>query len=222
MLRLIYCHYLCVDTRVFCRTNRESDAAVTQKTSAVTQRAATSYTETKTRRLPLKPLICDLPYPTLDNLTTDVKSGQILSFAYATQKGELAATLQYLYHEVFMKNFSAHNAETLFSIALAEMKHLHILAEAMERLGVVPRYVQYPNTKIYFDATCVSQSMTPQKMIMDDIQGELNAIAEYNKMLFVLKNEEVEAIISRIILDEQLHLETLKQMLENVKGTPAC
>lgn len=166
----------------------------------------------------MKPLICDLPYPTLDTLTTDVKSGQILSFAYATQKGELTAVLQYLYHEVFMKNFSAHNADTLMSIAIAEMKHMHILAEAMERLGVVPRYVQYPNTKIYFDASCVSQSMTPQKMIMDDIQGELNAIAEYNKMLFVLKNEDVEAIISRIILDEQLHLETLKQMLENVNG----
>ena len=163
----------------------------------------------------MKPLICDLPYPTLDNLTPDVKSGQILSFAYATQKGELTATLQYLYHEVFMQQFNEHDADTLFAIALAEMKHIHILAEAMRRLGVAPRYVQYPNTKAYYDTACVSQAITPQKMIMDDIQGELNAIAEYNKMLFVLKNEDVEAIISRIILDEQLHLDTLKQMLQN-------
>ena len=166
----------------------------------------------------MKPLICDLPYPSLNNLTTDVKSGQILSFAYATQRGELTATLQYLYHEVFMQNFNEHYAETLFAIALAEMKHLHILAEAMEKLGVAPRYVQYPNTKIYFDTACVSQSVTPQKMIMDDIQGELNAIAEYNKMLFVLKNEDVEAIVSRIILDEQLHLEALKQMLDGLNN----
>ncbi|MCM1290059.1 MAG: hypothetical protein NC132_06370 [Corallococcus sp.] len=167
----------------------------------------------------MKPLVCDLPYPSLDTLTTDVKSGQILSFAYATQKGELTAILQYLYHKTFMQNFSPKNAETLTSIAIAEMKHLDILADAMQRLGVVPRYVQYPNTKIYFDASCVSQSMTPQKMIMDDIQGELNAIAEYNKMLFVLKNEDVEAIIARIVMDEQLHLDTLKQMLENINGT---
>ena len=164
----------------------------------------------------MKPLICDLPYPTLNNLTTDVKSGQIISFAYATQKGELTAILQYLYHQVFMQNFSEKHADTLFMIALAEMKHLHILAQAMEKLGIAPRYVQYPNSKIYYDTACVSQSVTPQKMIMDDIQVELNAIAEYNKMLFVLKNEEVQAIISRIILDEQLHLETLKQMLESL------
>ena len=166
----------------------------------------------------MKPLICDLPYPTLDNLTEDVKSGQILSFAYATQKGELTATLQYLYHEVFMETFSQQDADTLMAIALAEMKHLHILAEAMRRLGVAPRYVQYPNTRIFYDTSCVSQSVTPQKMIMDDIQGELNAIAEYNKMLFVLKNEDVEAIVSRIILDEQLHLDALKQMLTRLSG----
>ncbi len=52
---------------------------------------------------------------------------------------------------------------------------------------------------------------------MDDIQGEMNAIADYQKMLFVLKNEQVEAIIQRIILDEQLHLETLKKMLEQTQ-----
>ena len=50
-------------------------------------------------------------------------------------------------------------------------------------------------------------------MIMDDIQGELTAISDYQKMLFILKNEQVEAIIQRIILDEQLHVEKLKEML---------
>ena len=38
-------------------------------------------------------------------------------------------------------------------------------------------------------------------MIMDDIQGELDAIAEYKKILYVLKNEDVSAIIQRIVLD---------------------
>ena len=42
----------------------------------------------------------------------------------------------------------------------------------------------------------------------------MDAITEYKKMLFVLKNEQVAAIIQRIVMDEELHLETLKQMLE--------
>lgn len=105
------------------------------------------------------------------------------------------------------------------SIALAEMKHLHILGDAMEKLGVKPLYVQYPNSKTYYDTSIVSKATTPQKMLMDDIQGEMNAIAEYDKMLFVLKNEDVAAIIQRINLDEHLHLASLKEMFTRYNTT---
>lgn len=162
----------------------------------------------------MKPLICDLPYPSVDNLTQDVRSGNIISFAYATLRGEITATLQYTYHHFYMAVKSAEDAKLLMSIAVAEMKHIDILGESMLKLGVSPKYTQYPNTQSYYNTSTVSQSTTPQKMLMDDIQGEMNAIADYQKMLFVLKNEQVEAIIQRIILDEQLHLETLKKMLE--------
>lgn len=167
----------------------------------------------------MKPLICDLPYPSTDDLQTDVKSGQIISFAYASLKSELTAILQYLYHGLHLNAVSVDDADILRQIALAEMKHLDILGEAMLKLGVNPRYVQVPRSNLYFDTSAVSQSTTPQKMIMDDIQGELDAIAEYKKMLYVLKNEDVSAIIQRIVLDEQLHLEVLKQMLDRLGCT---
>ncbi|MCH5159427.1 MAG: hypothetical protein J1F66_01085 [Clostridiales bacterium] len=162
----------------------------------------------------LKPLICDLPYPSTDTLTKDVRSGQIISFAYATLHGELTATLQYVYHHFYFGEMDENDAEILMAIAKAEMMHIDILGKAMLKLGVSPKYVQMPNTSNFYNTCSVSQSTTPQKMLMDDIQGELNAIADYQKMLFILKNELVEAIIQRIILDEQLHLEKLKEMLK--------
>jgi len=161
----------------------------------------------------MKPLVCDLPYPSIDILTKDIRSGNIISFAYATLRGEITATLQYTYHHFFLTDKNADDAETLMSIAIAEMKHIDILGESMIKLGVKPRYVQYPNSDEFYNTSIISQATTPQKMLMDDIQGEMNAIADYQKMLFILKNEQVEAIIQRIILDEQLHLETLKNML---------
>ncbi|MDE7454810.1 MAG: manganese catalase family protein [Clostridia bacterium] len=162
----------------------------------------------------MQPLIMDLPYPSIDILTKDVRSGQIISFAYATLRGEISATLQYVYHHFFMEQTNKDNAETLMRIAVAEMKHIDILGTAMLKLGVDPKYVQCPNTQNYYNTSVVSQSKTPQKMILDDIQGEMNAITDYQKMLFVLKNEQVAAIIERIIMDEQLHVETLKKMLQ--------
>ena len=162
----------------------------------------------------MKPLQVDLPYPSTNTLTKDVRSGYIISCAYATLRGELTAILQYVYHHHFFDGIDPNDADTLMSIAVCEMLHLNILGAAMLKLGVNPRYVQQPNTDNYFNTTTVSQATMPQKMLMDDIQGEMTAISDYQKMLFVLKNEQVAAIIQRIILDEQLHLETLKGMLE--------
>ncbi len=162
----------------------------------------------------MKPLVLDLPYPSADELTTDVRSGNILSFAYATLKGELAAVLQYVYHHFYFDNIEKEIADALMSVAFAEMKHIDILGKAMLKLGVSPRYVQCPNTNAFFNTSQVSKATSPAKMLMDDVQSELNAIADYQKMLFVLKNEQVAAIIQRILLDEQLHLETFKNLLE--------
>ncbi len=162
----------------------------------------------------MKPLAVDLPYPSTDALTVDVRSGNIISFAYATLKGELSAVMQYIYQRMYMRAVDEADADTMLSVALAEMHHLDILGSAMIRLGVPPRFVLYPNTYAYFNASQVSKATSPVKMLMDDVQSEMNAITEYEKMLFALKNERVEAIIQRIVLDEQLHLETFKNMLQ--------
>ncbi len=162
----------------------------------------------------MKPLVLDLPYPSVSELTPDVRSGNIISFGYATLKGEITAVLQYVYHHFYFGLTDPDDAETLMSIAIAEMTHVDILGSAMLKLGTPPRYVQFPRTCVYFNTSQVSTATSPTKMLMDDIQGEMNAITDYQKMLFELKNEKAAAIIQRIILDEQLHLETLKKLLK--------
>ena len=162
----------------------------------------------------MKPLVLDLPYPSTSDLARDVRSGNIISFAYATLKGEIAAVLQYIFHKFHFELMECDDADVLMSIALAEMSHVDILGKTMLKLGVSPRFVQCPNTYAYFNTSQVSKATSPVKMLMDDVQSEMTAIADYQKMLFVLKNEQVAAIVQRIILDEQLHLETFKKLLE--------
>ena len=161
----------------------------------------------------MKPLICDLPYPVVEK-STDVRSGQILSFAYATLDGEIATVLQYSFQTYILDQCQQQTAEKLQSIALAEMHHVHLIGKAMYNLGVVPLYTRYPNSRNYFDTSCVSQSLSLQKILMDDLKGELQAICEYKKMLNILQNEQAEALVERIILDEQLHVETLKELMQ--------
>ncbi len=166
-----------------------------------------------------KPLTVNLPYPTTEGICPDAFSLRIISPAYASPVSELNAVLQYIYHSFFFaKNGYNDYADTLMSIAVAEMKHLDILGETILALGAPPIYARYPaNGFDFYSSKYVSYSRTLKNMLEDDINGERQAICGYRKMLKTLKNECIIKIVSRIIEDELLHLETLENMLTEFK-----
>ena len=98
------------------------------------------------------------------------------------------------------------------SIALAEMHHLEILGLLIMRLGLDPVFCT-ANTFCaeYYSAKNIRYSKTPKKMLLDDITAESIAITEYEKLIKDIENEEVGAVLTRIILDEQLHMQALKE-----------
>lgn len=162
-----------------------------------------------------RPITVELPYPKTDNITRDLEAARIIAPAYASAHSELTAILQYIYHHF---NFDALGedkiASTLIGISVAEMRHLDILGSLLLKLGADPVFTRMPPYKCdFFSACAVSYSKTPKKMLMDDISGELLAINDYNEMLKRLCNEDVAAVISRIILDEELHVKVLKDLL---------
>ncbi len=161
-----------------------------------------------------KPIKVELPYPSLVGIREDCKSAQIISSAYAGVHSELTATLQYVYHFFnFEREFDKKTADTLMGIAITEMEHLEILGSMLVKLGVDPVFTHFPPFKTeYYSTRAVSYNKTPVKMLVDDISGEMVAISEYRNMLSRLDNERVGEVISRIILDEELHLEVLKDI----------
>ena len=166
-----------------------------------------------------KPLTLNEPFPTTDGICPDAYSLAVISPAYASSTGELNAILQYLYHYFnFEQQGLKEYAETLESIAVAEMLHLKLLGETITALGSQPIYCQYPPTAYNFYSTkFVSYSRNLVNMIEDDIMDEKHAICQYSKMLARLKNEQVKKIVSRILEDEKLHLATLKEILNKLK-----
>lgn len=159
----------------------------------------------------------DLPYPSLDSIEPDAISAKIISPAYSGQESELTAVMQYVYHHFYFEEGWEEIANGLMKIAIAEMEHFEILGKLLLKLGVDPVYTWCPPLKWnFYNTGSVSYTKTPQKMLMDDITGELLAIKEYEKMISCLQNEEVSAVIARIILDEQLHVKILKGYLEKI------
>ncbi len=163
----------------------------------------------------MKPIKVDLPYISFDSLEEDIKSGIIISPAYAGLKSELSAVVQYVYHSFYFESLGdKETAECLTSIAVSEMEHFEILGKLILKLGIDPVCSVNPPCKCnFYNTSQIAYSKTPQKMLLDDITGEITAIAEYEKMLEKLENERVSAIISRIKLDEEFHVKVLRERL---------
>ena len=162
----------------------------------------------------MKPLTVELPYPKMENITPNYAYAQLIAEAYATKHSELTAILQYQFHALYFNKLEMLDfADVLIGISLAEMEHLQILAELLNKLGLDSAYgISTPCGFQFFNASGVAYSKTPNKMLLDDISGEMMAINGYEEMLEKIEDENVSAIISRILLDENLHIHALKEL----------
>lgn len=160
-------------------------------------------------------LNADVPYPSLDGIGEDACSLRIISPAYAGRAGELTAILQYVYqHILFERMGDGEAAETLLAVSVAEMRHFEILGTLICKLGAPPVFTNCPPYPVgYYSASAVDYSSTPQKMLLADIAAERGAIAAYNCMISKLTDERVAAVLQRIVMDEELHLEAFKKLL---------
>lgn len=164
-------------------------------------------------------LSVDSPYPSTEDLGKDRESVRIISPAYADSGSELTAVMQYVFQSVVFSGLQMKQyARILTEIAVAEMHHLDILGDMIYGMGTLPVFTSCPPLRFdFYNTSAVSYASEPVKMIRDDIRGEQEAIRLYQSMVRRLRNEKVSAVISRIILDEQLHLSTLQGILAELE-----
>jgi bacterioferritin len=95
------------------------------------------------------------------------------------------------------------------------MIHLNILGEILIKLGVSPAYYN-TRTADFYSASSVSYTRTPKRMILDDIAGEIKAVKSYSDVILAVGDSELSAILTRIKIDEELHIVALKNALEKL------
>lgn len=159
-------------------------------------------------------------YPSLDGITEDYKTLRVISPAYAGGKGELTAVLQYVYQSILLERFGKKEmSKKILGIAVNEMHHLELLGSAITLLGAPPAFtgcLPYPIG--YYSASNVNYSKTPCEMIEADIAAETNAIEDYRRILTRISSEPLNALIERIIEDEELHLSAFESMKKELKN----
>ncbi len=166
----------------------------------------------------MKPAMADLPYPPIEVRGRNQGYADLLSVDYCGAVSELSAITQYINNENRLSCEKCSMARTLLGIAMAEMMHLQKLGELIVLLGGdidfsaknkngrqkmwTPEYLVLPQNV--------------KKMLSADIEAEKAAISQYKMHIGMIKDDCVDAVLERIIIDEEYHIMILHALMREV------
>lgn len=162
----------------------------------------------------VKPIMMDLPYPPIQVKEKNQNYANLLSIDYCGSVSELSAITQYINYENRLSCEKCASAKIILGIAMAEMIHLQKLAELIFLLGGTIDYVaRYRNGKPkMWTPEYLSSSIQTEKMIAAGMESEKAAISQYKMHMQMIQDRDVNAVLARIIKDEEYH----RMILQNL------
>ncbi len=156
----------------------------------------------------------DEPYPKPEILRKNIKYAKLLLDNYCGAESELTAITQYIYHYLLTEDKSEKISTALRGIAIVEMQHLDMLGGCIRQLGLEPKYRHFSgNRAINWHAGYVYYGTHLHEMINRDIAGEVRSIEGYKKSIELIDNDSINALLRRIIKDEELHIKVLHSLI---------
>lgn len=151
----------------------------------------------------------NLPYPKIEVMEQNRYYATLLMEDYAGMVSELTAVNQYLYHSfIYGDNEYLHS---LFkNTSIVEMHHIDILANLIIKLGCNPIYSS-PNT--FWEASNVYYGNDLCEQLEADLESEYKAINSYKHHIDMIEDNNIKAILKRIILDEEIHVRLFKDAI---------
>lgn len=163
----------------------------------------------------IRPAIMELPYPPVQVNGRNQNYANLLSIDYCGSVSELSAITQYINNENRLSCEKCPMVRTILGIAMAEMVHLQKLGELIFLLGGNIDFVakQRNGREKMWTPAYLTIPENAGKMILADIESEKAAINQYKMHIKIIKDENVNAVLARIIKDEEYHIMLLKAMI---------
>lgn len=164
----------------------------------------------------VKPIMLELAYPPIEVRERNPFYANLLSVDYCGAVSELSAITQYINNENRMSAENCSFAKTILGIAKAEMMHLQKLGELIVLLGGDVDYTvktQNGRTQMW-TPQYLTLPKNPREMLIADIEAEKDAIRQYKMHIEMICDNYVNAVLSRIIKDEEYHIIMLQALME--------
>ncbi len=172
----------------------------------------------------ISPIMVDLPYPAIQVKERNRAYANMLSVDYCGAVSEMSAITQYINNENRLSCDKCPMAKTILGIAMAEMIHLQKLGELIFLLGGQVDFVakQQNGRQRMWTPEYLAIPEHAGKMILADIEAEKAAISQYRMHINMIKDSCVNAVLARIIKDEEYHIMILQVLLQEVQSGTNC
>lgn len=168
-----------------------------------------------------QPSACQpLPYPSPVACEKNEHYAKLIRSSFCGNDSELTAVMTYFYHSLRFSECSEELAQELIGISRCEMIHLSLLGRLLRSLGGDPKFFcclppnANPGGWWSANPAVVPYSRDLGEAILNDIKLEEGAIEEYQSAAAYIDDENIRALIKRIILDEEGHLLLFKAMYQ--------
>ena len=168
----------------------------------------------------IKPIMMDLPYPEIQVKEKNQAYANLLSVDYCGSVSELTAITQYINNENRLSCIRCPLAKSLLGIAVAEMMHLQKLGEMIALLGgTIDFCAKCQNGKqILWTPQYLDIPENADKMLLADIEAEKAAIHQNEMHIKMIKDNCVNAVLARIIKDEEYHIMILQTLRKEINS----
>lgn len=164
----------------------------------------------------LRPIMVDLPYPPIQVERKNQVYANLLSVDYCGAVSEMSAITQYINNENRLSYEKCPIAKTILGIAMAEMMHLQKLGEMIFLLGGNVDFIakQHNGRQRMWTPEYLTIPEHLGKMLLADIESEKAAINQYKMHINMINDNCVNAVLARIIKDEEYHIMLLQALMK--------
>ncbi len=218
--------------RCFCRRKSGSQPGICPDLKKKTAMADTRYVKTGEANMDgikaklqnecsfgnVAPLNLPLPYPPLRVRGQNQFYANLLTLDYCGSVSELTAAMQYIHGENSLCCRKCTTAKTVLGMAVAEMTHLQKLGEMILLLGGSINFSIKTRTGTQmWSPEYTNLSDDEGQIIEANLKAEHAAIEQYREHISMIEDDYVNAVLERIIQDEEYHIMLLQMLQEGMR-----
>ncbi|MDO4941585.1 MAG: ferritin family protein [Lachnospiraceae bacterium] len=166
----------------------------------------------------VRPIMLDLPYPSVKVREKNLAYANLLSFDYCGAVSEMSAITQYINNENRLSCEKCPIAKTILGIAMAEMIHLQKLGEMIVLLGGNISFTAKMNNgkQRMWTPKYLTLPDNAEQILRVSIESEEAAILQYKKHMQMIRDPYINAVLERIIRDEEYHIMILQVLMKDL------